>query len=508
MLRMIAENVTLDAASGDEPSRTISGIAVPYGVEATVLGGQRVRIEQGALPVDGPAPRLLEDHDTGKVVGKVTDREDTPDGMLFSAKIAATRAGDDLLELLKMGALDSVSIGIEALDYEMQGKTMVVKAADWQELSVVYQPAFSGARIEKIAAAQADATPDTIEPQPETENDNMSEDITPEVVEAAKPEATLPVYATAKREFAMPSAQEWIAAALEGGSQFAELTAKIKAAAPDVTTTDNDGVLPQPIVGPVYDNFVGTRPVVDAIGVKALPQGGKVFERPYVSTHTSIAVQSAELATLQAGEYKISSHSVTKGTYGGYVSLSEQIIDWSDPAIITLLLEDLGKIYRNTTDNVAADALYAGISQTASLTDPTSPAEWVSDIYDAMQTIVSNSNGNLPSHLFLAPNMFAALGKLVDGSNRPLFPTVAPSNAYGSASPGSVDMQAFGLTVVVDRNFAADTVIVGDPSGFEIFEQQKGAISVDSPSNLSRTIGWRGYFATLMIDATKFVALT
>ena len=49
---------------------------------------------------------------------------------------------------------------------------------------------------------------------------------------------------------------------------------------------------------------------------------------------------------------------------------------------------------------------------------------------------------------------------------------------------------------------------VGDPSGFEIFEQQKGAISVDSPSNLSRTIGWRGYFATLMIDATKFVALT
>ena len=173
-----------------------------------------------------------------------------------------------------------------------------------------------------------------------------------------------------------------------------------------------------------------------------------------------------------------------------------------------MLLTDLGKIYRNTTDNVAADALYAGISQTASLTDPTSASEWVSDIYDAMQTIVSNSNGNLPSHLFLAPNLFAALGKLVDGSNRPLFPTVSPSNAFGSASPGSVNMEAFGLTVVVDRNFAADTVIVGDPSGFEIFEQQKGAISVDSPSNLSRTVAWRGYFATLMIDATKFVALT
>lgn len=507
MIRMIADSVTLDAAAGEDKPRTISGIAVPYGVDATVLGGQTVRIEQGALPTDGPAPRLLEDHDTGRIVGKVTAREDTSDGMLFEAQIAKTQAGDDLVELLKMGALDSVSVGIEATDYEMDGKTMIVKAANWEELSVVYKPAFAGAQITKIAAAEAEATPDNPEPPTPQENE-VSEDITPEVVEAAEPQPTAPIYATAKKEFQMPSAEQWIAAALEGGSEFAELKDKIRAAAPDVTTIDNDGLLPQEITGNVYDNYVGNRPVVDAIGVRAMPASGKVFERPYVSTHTSIAAQSAELATLQAGEFQVGSHSVTKATYGGYVSLSEQIIDWSDPAIISLLLTDLGKIYRNATDNVAADALYAGISQTASLTDPTSASEWVSDIYDAMQTIVSNSNGNLPSHLFLAPNMFAALGKLVDGNDRPLFPTVAPSNAFGSASPGSVNMEAFGLTVVVDRNFASDTVIVGDPSGFEIFEQQKGAISVDSPSTLSRTVAWRGYFATLMIDATKFVALT
>lgn len=81
-------------------------------------------------------------------------------------------------------------------------------------------------------------------------------------------------------------------------------------------------------------------------------------------------------------------------------------------------------------------------------------------------------------------------------------------NAFGSVSPVAGSGNAFGLTVVVDRNFAADTVIIGDPSGFEIFEQQKGAISVDVPSTLSRTIAWRGYFATLMIDPTKFVSIT
>ena len=78
-------------------------------------------------------------------------------------------------------------------------------------------------------------------------------------------------------------------------------------------------------------------------------------------------------------------------------------------------------------------------------------------------------------------------------------------NAFGGSNANSTDMMAFGLKVVVDRNFAASTVIVGDPSGYEIFEQQKGAISIDVPSTLSRTIAFRGYLATLMIDSTKFI---
>jgi hypothetical protein len=78
-------------------------------------------------------------------------------------------------------------------------------------------------------------------------------------------------------------------------------------------------------------------------------------------------------------------------------------------------------------------------------------------------------------------------------------------NAFGNLTPGQDSGVAFGLRVVVDRNFANDTFIVGDPSGYEIFEQQKGAISLDAPSTLSRTIAFRGYFAALMIDSTKFV---
>jgi hypothetical protein len=81
-------------------------------------------------------------------------------------------------------------------------------------------------------------------------------------------------------------------------------------------------------------------------------------------------------------------------------------------------------------------------------------------------------------------------------------------NAYGNLAPGQTNGNAFGLSVVVDRNFAAETVVIGDASGYELFEQQKGTMTVESPSTLSRSIALRGYFAALMIDSSKFVKAT
>jgi hypothetical protein len=88
MIKLNAQAVTVDAAAGDEPSRTITGIAVPYGETAIVSDGQAVRFEQGALPVDGKAPKLFMYHDSSQPVGLVTARQDTDQGMLFSARIS------------------------------------------------------------------------------------------------------------------------------------------------------------------------------------------------------------------------------------------------------------------------------------------------------------------------------------------------------------------------------------------------------------------------------------
>lgn len=514
MIRFTAELPTIDAAAGEDKPATVTGIAVPWApTTAVVSNGIRVAFARGAFDVNQKPAKLLENHDTAQLRGVVNAIADMDEGLGFTATFARTAASLDAIELVKAGAYDAVSVGAEPIEsyYDKELKATVVTKAHLAEISLVAMPAFTDAKITEIAAASPEEEPSSPEEEPNPTQDSEEEnmEVQPTTVEAAV--ATTPIYATAvKREAKLPTAVEYLAAAIAGGDAWHRMSDALRAAAPDVTTADTPGILPVPILGPVYNNLRMMRPVVDAIGVKAMPGGGKVFIRPEVTTHTSMAVQSAENAALQSGTFVIASNQVTKAAYGGYVTISEQDLDWTDPAILSLILDDMARIYATTTDDVAADALLAGCSQSAVLTDPTSPAEWISDIYDAASTILTNSLGNLPTHLFLAPNMFAALGKLVDSTGRPLLAPTMPMNAFGSQVPGGANNagQAFGLQVIVDRNFATDTVIVGDPSGFEIFEQQKGAISIDNPSTISRTIAWRGYFATLMIDATKFVKLT
>ena len=507
MLRLTSGSFTVDAAAPNgQPARSITGLAVPWNVATTDSLGTKVMFQPGSLPEDGRPPRLLEGHDSSKVRGVVTERVNTSEGMMFTAKLAETTAANDTMALLLMGAYDSVSVGVIPTKFSFDNEgTMIVEAGRWTELSIVAEPAFEQARIEKVAASSPEPEPDEEPTNPEPEEDSMSE-ATP--VEASAPAIipTVPLYAEPRREFKMPTPGEWIAAAVEGGNKFAELNAKIKAAAPDVTTTDLDGVLPTPVVAPIYNNFRGLRPVIDAVGARAMPQGGKVFIRPKVTTHTSIGTVT-QGNTITAGTFVVDDVQVTKAIYGGYIELSEASIDWSSPEVLGALVDDMARIYANQTDDVAADALAAGATNTLNFDDADygDAAKWAEWIYWAAATILTNSNGNLPTHIFVDPNMWQRLGRLSDSSKRPLFPQVGPMNAFGTMEPGMYDATAFGLRVVVDRNFPVNTMIVGNADGFECWEQQKGVVSIENPSLLARTIAFRGYFAPVMLDNSKFI---
>ena len=511
MIQFHADIDLIIAEAGDEnrPAR-IAGIAVPWDVVATVSGGQRVKFLRGAFDLNQKPAKLLENHDMSQLRGVVNSISDSDAGLEFEATLAQTRASADVVALLQAGAYDSVSVGANPVSFKFdKAGVMIVSKAQMIELSLVAVPAFSEAVITEIAAS---ADPEESEEEEETldtpEEEIVSDQIKAESAESATTPTSPILYAQAKQEFKLPSAGEWISAQMQGGAIAAEFNARVRAAAPDVTTADLDGILPLPILAPIYSGIQGLRPVVDAIGARQMPQSGKVFIVPKITTHTSIGGPQTQNTTITAGQFIVDDIQITKDIYGGYVEVSEASIDWTSPEVLQGLLEDMGKKYALATDNAAADALLAGTSQTTGNVAPTDPADWIAKVYACATTILSNGY-YLPDHLFVSPDVFAQLGQLSDTADRPLFPQVGPMNAFGTMNPGSRESVVFGLRLVVDTNFAAKTTIVGAAAtgAFRCYEQQKGAISLDNPSTLSRTIAFRGYFAPKMIDANQFMKI-
>jgi HK97 family phage prohead protease len=529
MIRLTPSQITVDAAAAEGlPSRSISGVAVTYDETATVNDGTKVRFLQGSLPVTGRDPKLYMQHDSNQIVGKVVERVDTPQGMMFTAKISATRLGDEALTLANDGVIDAVSVGVTPTKFSYdEAGVMIVEAANWSELSLVSEGAFSGAVITEVAASAPDETIHETEPQVELQSEQdteqettMSDKIETPVVEAAQSTVDK-LWAQPKQEFKMPSAGEYLAAMHIGGDTFAKVNhafqsanrknqSALQAAAGDVLTTDTPGLLPVPVLGPLFQDLNFVRPVVSALGARAMPNTpSKTFIRPTITTHTSAATQT-EGSAASATTMVIASNTVTKTTVAGQVTLSVQDMDFTDPASMNLILNDLAGEYLIATDNIAADNMVSGKTASGSTWTVTAdnPTSLVNSLFDAAREIAEDSN-YFPTHLFVSPDVWEKLGSQLDGSKRPLFPAVNGQNIISQNSLGTASgalnynsMNPLGLQLVVDNNFAASTMLVVYAPGFEVYEQQKGIMSVEVPSTLSRTFSYYGYFATFVAKSS------
>jgi HK97 family phage prohead protease len=516
MIKLIAGDFTLDAAKGDAPRRTISGTAVPYNVPATVSDGTAVIFRPGSLPVEGKAPRLFMYHDASMPVGIVTERVETEEGMLFTAKVSASSQGQDAMIMLQETVIDQVSVGVNPTKFSYdEAGTMIIEAADWTELSLVPVGAFGDlANIVSVAASIHQEPEEVVlneEVVPEQEIEPMSE-VTVPAVEATIP--TAPIFAQAKKEFVLPSAGEFMAAYHIGGDTFKNMNAAVadyqaskrtalQAAAGDVLTTDTPGLLPVPVLGPLVQDLNFLRPVVEAVGARAYPDSGqsKTFIRPTITTHTSVASQS-ELGAASATTMVIASNSISKTTLAGQVTLSVQDIDFTSPAAMQLILNDLMGEYMIASDNLAADNL---------LTAATSSGVWDGTVADLLKSVydsavdISNGRNWTPTHMFVSPDVWGQLGQLADTTGRPVFPFIGAGltgqNALGNASASSWNGNPLGLQLVVDSNFAAKTMIItrvgqGQGDAYEFYESIRGLMSVEQPSVLGRNMSFHGYVST------------
>jgi HK97 family phage prohead protease len=519
MIRFTASPVVISAQDG-EGRREIMGVAAPYNVEATVSDGTTVKFLPGSLPVDGAAPKLIQNHDLTQAIGVVTERTEDENGVYFVARISKTAAGNDALELAKDGVLDAVSVGAEPIDAEFDDNgTLVVASARWVELSLVPIGAFPEARITQVAAAK-----ERENTMSETPNAKVETVAAPVEVPAAAPSA--PVWTVKPdREFPMPTPGEYMAAMHIGGEAWRQVNAAykqnvvksrtaIQAALAQDLTTDTPGLLPTPVLGPVFEDLNFVRPVVSAIGTRAMPNGnGKSFIRPTITQHTTAATQT-EGAAVSSQKMTIASNSVTRSTVAGGVFISQQDIDFSDPSALESILRDLSGQYLIKTDDIAADALVAGATASGSTwtVAQTNPASLVTALYDAAREIQEDTNFT-PTHIFASPDVWEKIGRQLDADSRPVFgyansPSLLGVNALGASSQLSyLGTNVMGLELVVDNNFAANTLLVVRAAGFECYENVRGIMTKEDPELLGRNFTYYGYFATFVTDATMIQSI-
>ncbi len=119
-------------------------------------------VERGAFDASlkKRTPALLWQHDQKQPIGRFEIVREDEKGLYVKARIAVKGDGERVHELLKMGALNGLSIGFVAKRASRSATTGVrtIHEADLMEVSLVTFPANEMARIENVKSRQQDTT--------------------------------------------------------------------------------------------------------------------------------------------------------------------------------------------------------------------------------------------------------------------------------------------------------------------------------------------------------------
>jgi HK97 family phage major capsid protein len=300
-----------------------------------------------------------------------------------------------------------------------------------------------------------------------------------------------------------------VIAAMKGSRESHQRLEVYTRAASHQKTADNLGVVPDPLIGPVVNYTDSVRPLINLLGPRPMPAA--TWHRPRVTQRASVAAQGAagaagdEKAELVSQKMTITRLTANAVTYGGYVNISRQDIDFSSPQIMDIVAQDLADLFAEETEEAlgteldasTATAVGYGASPTA---DTIRAALWsaAEDVYTAVK-----GRGQLI--LALAPDRLAAFG--------PLFPPITnvtetgeglSAGMFGSGSQGRVA----GVQTVMSAGLGSTKAFLFSTAAIEAYEQRVGLLSVIEPSVLGVQVAYAGYFTPLTIEDGGIIELT
>lgn len=416
---------------------TLEGVAVPFNQRYALFSDYAEVIDPDCDFGTRKTVKVSREH--GDLIGKLTDMRSEADGLHVVAKLADTESGREAAELVREGVYDGFSIGFRPVENRVidaaDGVTEVHRRkVDLFEVAVTGIPAYPAAEI--TSQRSQTTTTNNESEAPSMGNDNEQRDVNErleafgEELRGIKATVAAGIQTTAPAELGgeFRTAGDYLKALSdERNADHAAAIDLMRQTRDQIVTGDTGNT-----VAWITDDLrliEQRRKVTNILTRDTLPATGMSMEYNVVSEDTTAAAkQTAEGAALTFGKVKFGTKTADINTYGGYTTLSRQVIDRSTTPMLNTALKALNNAYAKATENAVRTYLYDLIkSQRDATQNPnniTAPAtlnamtpdQWAGLILDAAE-VMDDRNAAM-TRLGVSKDVALALIKLKDSGNR------------------------------------------------------------------------------------------
>jgi HK97 family phage prohead protease/HK97 family phage major capsid protein len=471
--------------------RTITGIAVPYGQDANIGGMYIERFAPGAIDSVEDV-KLFYGHE--QPIGIVTEGRDVEGGFEITAKVSETSLGNDVLTLMRDGALNKFSVGFVPVSQEKDGSTITRTKVSLKEVSVVPFPAYAGASITEVRE-ESPSEPEIItETESELEN-NIELDVRSVQDEVAE----LRRVVESSTAQSAPVAPEYMNYRSFG--EYVQGFAKGEAAAVELArtaSTSADTYAAPGYIGYINKLIESNRPSWNVWSKAVLPATGMTVEYAAITANTlAVGEQDPENEALSFGNLTIDNVSASVKTYGGYTTVSKQAILRGSVDYTGIVFDALAVAYANAT-NAAAKASIAALDFTGKVMDLDggTAASVIEGLIDGVKYIKANSGLNA-EFILCSPDSYKYFMKIADSAGRPIVNVNNDgANTFATAN-NDLTGSIWGIPVVVDPTLGTGLAYLANSKALMVMEANGSGTRLSSQdvSTLTDTLSLYGFAA-------------
>ena len=491
--------------------RTITGIAVPFNQDTNIGGSYIERFAPGSIE-DITDVKLFYGHETP--IGVVTAGRETDEGFEITAKVSDTSLGNDVLTLMRDGALNKFSVGFVPVEQTRDGQTITRTKVSLKEVSVVPFPAYAGANITEVREELEEVTLEELLediPTPTIEGESMSENIELDVRSVQDEVAELRRVVESSVTPAVPAAPGYMAYRSFG--EFVQGYAKGETAAIELAraaSTSADTFAAPGYLGYINKLIESNRPSWNVWSKAVLPATGMTVEYAAITANTlAVGEQDPENEALSFGNLTIDNVSASVKTYGGYTTVSKQAILRGSVDYTGIVFDALAIAYANAT-NTAAKAAIAALDFTGKTMDLDggTAASVIEGLIDGVKYIKSNSGLNA-EFILCSADSYKYFMKIADSSGRPIVNVNNDgSNTFATAN-NDLTGSIWGIPVVVDPSLGTGLAYLANSRALQVVESNgSGTRLTDTDvSTLTDTLSLYGFAAITVPFASAIVKL-